>query len=134
MRHYVLATDRRFLVFDSLRTTVSAIRPFLRLSRFSWYVFTFGDRYFIYRDREVRETLMQARQSRVIADVLRLERAVPSQLLRSTKKWLELETMPASNEPASRVALIATRRGEDFLTAIGTIQKNRSKPLRSPVF
>jgi hypothetical protein len=38
MRCYVVAADRRFVV-DSLRSTVSGILPFLRSSRFSWYVF-----------------------------------------------------------------------------------------------
>src|ERR1700733_2577063 len=126
MRLYVSRSEGPFVVLDALRTGVAKVLPFVRSSRFAWYVFTLGDRYFVFPGKELRETLLDSRPSRSLVDELKLETIAPSQTVASRTEWINLAELPARGTPGSRAVFVTkTKEKEAVVAAIGLIQKSR---------
>jgi esterase/lipase superfamily enzyme len=126
MRLYVSRSEGPFVVLDALRTGVAKVLPFVRSSRFAWYVFTLGDRYFVFPGRELRETLLDSRRSRSLVDALKLETTPPSRTVASRTEWINLAELPARGTPGSRAVFVTTtKEKEAVVAAIGLIQKSQ---------
>lgn len=125
MRLYVSRSEGPFVVLDALHTVVAKVLPFVRSSRFSWYVFSLGDRYFVFPGQELRKTLLGSRPSRSLADALNLETSAPSQTVTSRTEWITAAESPARGTPGSRAVFVTRpKEKEAVVTAIGLIQKS----------
>ena len=125
MRLHVSRNEAPFVVLDALRTSLTRVLPFVRSSRFAWYVFSLGDRYFVFPAKEVRELLRGARPSRPLASALNLERIAPSRMVAPRAEWITIPEMPARGSSESRAVFVArTKEKEARVEAVGLIRKS----------
>lgn len=127
MRLYISKLAARCVVLDAVKATVSGILPFLHSGRVNWFAFVLKNRYFVFHRSEIYKRLLNAPASRTLGKVLLLEKAVPCHVVRTGTKWLDLQKPPLRDGPEKRVVFITKKRGENFVAAIGTLQKARPK-------
>jgi hypothetical protein len=134
MRLYVSRSEYPFVVLDALRTGVAKARPFIRSSKFTWYVFSLRGRFFVFRAREVREILLDARPSRSLADALKLEKTAPSQVIHHPRtQWITISELPVYGHPESRAVFIYYPKEKEAVVAdVGQILKSRPMPRTEP--
>lgn len=134
MRLYISKLVARCVVLDAGKTTVSGILPFLRSRRIHWFAFVLKDRYFVFRRSEIYKRLLNALASRSVGKVLLLEKAAPSHAVRAGAKWLDVQKPPLRGGPEKRAVFIAKKRGENFVAAVGILQKSRPKKQEQALF
>ena len=125
MQLYISRSDGPFIALDALGTSVANVLPFVRNSRFAWYVFSLGDRYFVFPGRQLREILLASPPSHFLADALRLETTTPSWAVSPRTEWLTVPNLPARGAPESRAVFVTRSKGnETVVAAVGLIQKS----------